>query len=213
MYYDYPIEQLARSSTTRFQMGFARLTMHLMPQLEDVALEPSTQGLKILAANEMALQAPCEIICQIHVRDVELRRPRVRLRYDTAVREPIMWVRAAVDARCAEQVLQDLIARNAEIEEVDWREPVTIVRAKAPPARLSAGVVSTRETHAGAEDVAESLPERTPGPGWRRCGVTDAARRPRLIVKASYLFAGSPATLSPRSVPAGLGLPERFTRS
>lgn len=136
MYYDYPIEQLARSSTTRFQMGFARLTMHLMPQLEDVALEPSTQGLKILAANEMALQAPCEIICQIHVRDVELRRPRVRLRYDTAVREPIMWVRAAVDARCAEQVLQDLIARNAEIEEVDWREPVTIVRAKAPLARL-----------------------------------------------------------------------------
>ena len=136
MYYDYPIEQLARSSTTRFQMGFARMTMHLMPQLEDVVLEPSTQGLKILGAHEMALEVPGEIIRQIHANDVELRRPRVRLRYDTAVREPIMWVRAAVDGRWAEPVVRDLIARNAEIEEVDWRQPVTIVRAKAPLARL-----------------------------------------------------------------------------
>ena len=44
MTYGYPIEQLARSMTTRFQMGFARMTMHLMPEIDGVCLEPSNQG-------------------------------------------------------------------------------------------------------------------------------------------------------------------------
>jgi hypothetical protein len=36
MDYRYPIEQLARDTRTSFQMGFAGMTMHLMPELEDV---------------------------------------------------------------------------------------------------------------------------------------------------------------------------------
>lgn len=41
MYRDYPLEQLARSISTRFQMGFARMTMHLLPEFKEVVLEPS----------------------------------------------------------------------------------------------------------------------------------------------------------------------------
>jgi len=132
MNYGYPIEQLARSAKTQFQMGFARMTVHLMPQFDDVAFEPSAQGLKILGASDLALAIPGEVIRQIHASDVELTEPRVRLMYDTAVREPVMWIRASVGDKYAEAVVQDLVARGAEIEEVDWMSSPPVIRAKAP---------------------------------------------------------------------------------
>ncbi|MBI4290117.1 MAG: hypothetical protein HY661_01400 [Betaproteobacteria bacterium] len=132
MYCDYPIEQLARSAKSRFQIGFARMTMRLLPQFDDVVLEPTVQGLKILGANELALATPGEVIRQIHKDDVELQEPRVRLRYDTTVQEPVMWVRAAMPCRYAEPAVQDLAARGSAIEEVDWMLSHPVVRAKAP---------------------------------------------------------------------------------
>ena len=132
MYYQYPIEQVARSARSRFQMGFARMTMHLLPEFEDIVLEPSAQGLKILGANELALATPGEAIRQIHQDDVELQEPRVRLLYDTMLREPVMWVRAAMPDQYAEPAVQDLVARGAEIEEVDWMLSLPVIRAKAP---------------------------------------------------------------------------------
>jgi hypothetical protein len=132
MYYDYPIEQLARSARSRFQMGFARITMHLLPEFKDIVLEPSEKGLKILGANELALATPGEVIRQIHKDDVDLQEPRVRLLYDTTVREPVMWVRAAMPYRYAESAVQDLIARGAEIEEIDWMLSRPVIGAKAP---------------------------------------------------------------------------------
>lgn len=132
MYYDYPIEQLACGANTRFQLGFARITMHLMPQFDDVVLEPSQAGLKIHGASEVALAIPREVIRQIHADEVELKAPQVRLLHDATVREPVMWVRAGVAYGYAEAVVQDLVARNAEIEEVDWMVPRPVVRAKAP---------------------------------------------------------------------------------
>ena len=92
----YPIEQLARSTETRFQMGFARMTMHLLPNFKEVALEPSTHGLRILASNESALVRPVEVIRQIHAQ-VEFGEPQVRLLYGRVVEEPVMWVRAATE--------------------------------------------------------------------------------------------------------------------
>jgi translation elongation factor EF-G len=43
-----------------------------------------------------------------------------------------MWVRAAMPYRYAESVVQDLVSRGADIEEVDWMLPDPVVRAKAP---------------------------------------------------------------------------------
>ena len=131
MYYDYPIEQLARSAKTRFQMGFARMTMHLMPRLDDVVLAPSAEGLKILAASEVALTVPAEVIRQIHADEVQIDTPRVRLFYDDGVREPVMWVRAAVPYDCAEAVVQELVRRGTRIEEVDWMRAQTVIRGRA----------------------------------------------------------------------------------
>jgi hypothetical protein len=123
MYYDYPIEQLARSATTQFQTGFARMTVHLIPEFHDAVLEPSAEGLKILGASEVALTMPGKIIRQIHADDVQLNEPRVRLVYDKELREPVMWARASVEYDYAEAVVQDLVGRGAEIREVDRQLP------------------------------------------------------------------------------------------
>lgn len=136
MYRDYPIEQLARSAKSRFQIGFARVTMRLLPHFDDIVLEPTVQGLKILGANELVLATPGEVIRQIHKDDVELQEPQVRLLYDTTVREPVMWVRTAMPYRYAEYAVQDLATRGSEIEEVDWMLSHPVVRAKAPLRRL-----------------------------------------------------------------------------
>ena len=131
MYHEYPIEQLARGTSTRFQMGFARMTMHLLPQFKEVVLEPSDDGLKILATNEAALVPPGEVIRQIHAADVKIEEPLVRLLYGEIVQEPVMWVRAASARTYTEAVIQDLVTRGADIEEVDWFAPLPVVRARA----------------------------------------------------------------------------------
>ena len=136
MYDEYPIEQLARGTSTRFQMGFARMTMHLLPQFKEVVLEPSDQGLKILATNEPALRPPAEVIRQIHAQEVRIEEPQVRLLYGTVVQEPVMWVRAASPRTYIEAVIQDLVTREAQIEEVDWMAPLPVVRARAPLRQL-----------------------------------------------------------------------------
>ena len=136
MYHAYPIEQLARGTSTRFQMGFARMTMHLLPQFKEVVLEPSVDGLKILATNETALAPPGKVIRQIHAHDVKIEEPQVRLLYGEVVQEPVMWLRATSARTCTEAVIQDLVTRGADIEEVDWFAPRPVVRAKAPLRQL-----------------------------------------------------------------------------
>jgi Elongation factor G C-terminus len=136
MYSEYPIEQLARRTSTRFQMGFARMTMHLLPTFKEVMLEPSEHGLRMLATNEAALAPPGEVIRQLHPDDVEIGEPQVRLLYGDPVQEPVMWVRASVARSYTEDVIQDLVTRGAEIEEVDWMAAQPVVRAKAPLRQL-----------------------------------------------------------------------------
>jgi hypothetical protein len=132
MHYEFPIEQLALSARTGFQTGFAKITVHLMPKFEDVILEPSAQGLKILGKSELALTPPAEVIRQIHADDVEIQGPRVRLLYGTTVREPVMWVHVRTSQKYAEAVVQDLITRDAAIDQVDWMPLQPVVLAKAP---------------------------------------------------------------------------------
>ncbi len=132
MHYEYPIKQLAQSARTRFQMGFAKMTMHLMPEFKDILLEPSERGLMIFGASEMALLLPGEVIRKIHEDEVTLEEPRVRLLHGTDVREPVMWVHARVGHKHAEAVVQELITRDAAIESVDWMLSKPSILATAP---------------------------------------------------------------------------------
>jgi hypothetical protein len=168
MYDEYPIEQLARSTSTRFQRGFARMTMHLLPRFEEAALEPSERGLKILATSEAALALPGEAIRQIYAEDVEIEEPQVRLLYGNVVQEPIMWVRAGTERNYIEAVIHDLVSRGAEIERVDWMAPLPVVLGRAPlrqllgyPQTLAALSQSTADVRMWLSHYAP-LP---PGPG------------------------------------------------
>jgi predicted membrane GTPase involved in stress response len=131
-YPEFPVRQLARGVGTRFQIGFARLTMRLLPEFKDVVLEASNNGLRLLAASETALALPEEILRQLYGKDVQFSEPEVRFARGPKVHEPIMSVRAAVSRPYTEPVLHELINRKAEIAEVDWLAPIPTIRAKAP---------------------------------------------------------------------------------
>lgn len=129
----YPIEQVARSAGTRFQTGFAHMTMQRMPAFEGTALEPEAQGLRILGINEMALVAPRDFIRRIHQHKVRLEQPRVRsLRYGQELREPVMCIRVSIDATYAEAAIHDLVARRSSIDCVNWLHDPVVIHAQAP---------------------------------------------------------------------------------
>jgi hypothetical protein len=163
-YPDYPIEQLARSKSTRFQMGFARMTVHLLPGLKDVVLEPTEDGLRILGATEMAFGRPEEVIRQMHGDDVQISGLEVRLIYGQPVQEPVMWVRAAVPRRYTEPALHDLIIRSARIEEVDWLAPAPLIRANAPLRRLLGFPKALAEISDGKAELLMGLSHYAPVP-------------------------------------------------
>lgn len=136
MNYEYPVELLAKSSRTRFQAGFAKMTTFLLPDLDDVLFEPSSEGLRILAATEAALELPTKLLREIHGDDLELGKPRARLIYGNDVREPVMSVRVSVEPTFAVAVIADLKRRGATLHEADRRKSPCIVRARAQLAAL-----------------------------------------------------------------------------
>jgi hypothetical protein len=168
MHLEYPLEQLARSKSTRFQHGFARMAMHLLPYFKDAVLEASDNGLVILAASELALAFPVEVLRQIYADDLLIDEPKVRLRYGIDVGEPVMGVRAAVPRASTEPVVHDLIGRGAEIEQVDWLAPSPVVTAKAPLRELLGYPAALSELCAAKPELEMWLSHyapMTPGPG------------------------------------------------
>lgn len=130
--YKYPLELVARSMQTRFQHGFARMAMHLLPRLDDVAYEPSSSGLKLLAEDESALATPAEILQQAYGDGVRLGPLRVRLLREAGqVKEPVMNVRVQSRRSDEQNVLDDLARRDAIIQEIDQQRAMCIVRAQA----------------------------------------------------------------------------------
>jgi translation elongation factor EF-G len=140
------------------------MTMHFLPEFKQAVLEPSADGLRILGTNEAALALPGEVIRQIHAEKVEFDEPQVRLLYGDPVQEPIMSVRVAADRAYTEDIVQDLVTRSAEIEEVDWVAPLPVVRAKAPLRQLLGYAQSLVAVAHNTADVRMSLSHYEPVP-------------------------------------------------
>jgi hypothetical protein len=164
MHYDHPIEVLARSTRTRFQLGFARRTVRLVPSFKDVVFEPSAEGLLVLAADEAALALPVEALRQMHGGEVEIGEPRVRFFVDGVVHEPVMWVRAAVDSGFVDAVARDLAARGAEMQEIDPTPARPVIKALAPLARLLGYPKAIAALTAGSADLVMWLSHYAPVP-------------------------------------------------
>jgi hypothetical protein len=145
MYFQYPLEALARKRSTLNQIDFAREARRLLPDSDDAMFEPHHRGLAIFAAHEDALEAPRRILHDVYGDFVEVRSPRVRLMPGEPAHEPVMHVRVTARREHDLAVLRELRNRGARILEECTRNRVFIVRAEATlasllglPARLEA---------------------------------------------------------------------------
>lgn len=136
MYFQYPLETLARSRGTLSQIDFAREAKRALLDSDDVLTEPLDRGLAIFAANEEALDEPRRVLQDLYGDHVELRHPKVRYMPGEPLQEPIIHVRITTRREFAPRVLQELRTRQARILEECARARIFIVRAEAPLAML-----------------------------------------------------------------------------
>ena len=136
MHFDMPIEQLVRRTDTHFQMGFATEARSRMPRAEEFTLQPSRDGLLVLARNEESLAPPVELLRETYGTRLDVRDPRVRLIGGVQVKEPIMHVRISLQVRFLDAVARAMLGRGAAPEEEYARGRHCVLRYEAPLADL-----------------------------------------------------------------------------
>ena len=136
MYFQYPLEILARRRRIHSQMEFALEAKSILRDMDDVLFEPMDRGLAIFAANEDALEDPIRILEKIYADEVEVRRPVVRCLPGEPVQQPMMYVRVSARREHAGAVLQTLRFREVKIIEEVIRRREVFVRGEAPLANL-----------------------------------------------------------------------------
>jgi hypothetical protein len=136
MYFQYPLETLARKRGTRSQAEFAAQAKRVLRDTDDVMFEPMDLGLAIFAANEDAIDGPVRILGEVYADEVVVRPPVVRLMPGDPVQQPIMYVRVRARREHAGVVMQKLRARGVVIAEETVRAREVIIRGEAPLAHL-----------------------------------------------------------------------------
>ena len=136
MYYQFPLQTLARSNDDRPQLDFARNAKLVLPESDEVFLEPFEDGLAIFAANEDALVPPRQLLEEVYGAAVEIRPPNVRLIAGEPMQEPVMNVRVRAQRCHIREVLHILRFRGVRIVEECLRPREFIVRGQAPMRNL-----------------------------------------------------------------------------
>ncbi len=129
---DMPIEQLVRRKDTRFQLGFGAEARARIPEKEEFALQPSRNGLLVLARNEESLAPPVDLLQEIYGSNVEVAAPRVRLIGGVQVKEPIMHVRISFEARYLDAIARAMLGRGTSPCEEYARGRYCVLRYEAP---------------------------------------------------------------------------------
>jgi hypothetical protein len=136
VYFQYPIESLARRRAAPDQLAFVREARRMLTPSDDLMFEPLDRGLAIYAAHEAALEAPRRILRDTYGDLVEVRKPKVRYMPGEPAHEPIMNVRISARREHALALITELKRRGARILEECTRSRGFIVRAEAPMAAL-----------------------------------------------------------------------------
>lgn len=132
MYFQLPLERMARRRDGDSQLDFAREALASLDETEDSRFEPTPRGLAMFAAHEDALERPVAVLQQRYGDAVEIRPPRVRCLPGHPLQQPVMALRVAVRREHSLAVLQELRQRGARIEEQCQRGRTFIFRARAP---------------------------------------------------------------------------------
>jgi hypothetical protein len=169
MYFQYPLESLARRRRSASQLDFARQAKNALPDTDELLAKPVTEGLALYAANEEALDEPARILRDIYGDFVELLPPRVRVIEGEPQQEPVMNVRIVGRLEHAARIETELRRRGAFIAEQCVRGRTFVARAEAPLARLL-GLRSSLESLCGGEAeptvrLVRYEPVESPGPG------------------------------------------------
>jgi len=170
MYYQYPLETLARRRRAASQADFARQARTALHDSDEVLARPVDAGLALFAAHEDALEEPARVLRQIYGDFVELSRPRVRTMPGEPAQEPIMAVRVTARAEHAGPIVGELRRRGTRILEECYRGRLFIARAEAPLARLLGLPNAVRGITGGTADPSIRLVRYAPieedfGPG------------------------------------------------
>jgi hypothetical protein len=133
---DMPIEQRVRRTDTRFQLGFGAQAREHIGESDEFALQPSSGGLLVLARNEESLIPPVDLLRELYGANLEVGPPRVRLLEGVQVKEPIMHVRIALEARFLDAVARAMLGRGAVAAQEYARGRHCVLRYEAPLADL-----------------------------------------------------------------------------
>jgi hypothetical protein len=136
MYYQYPLETLARARRVVSQMEFAQRARAALTDSDEVLARPRPGGLALFAANEEALERPVRVLREIYGDFVELRPSRARIIPGNPAQEPIMAVRVVGRVEHTGAIIAELRRRGTRIEEECVRGRTLILRAEAPLALL-----------------------------------------------------------------------------
>jgi len=132
MFYQLPLERLARHRGSRPQLDFAREALLALHESDDARYEATERGLEMYAAHEEALAQPVAVLHDRFGDLVDIRPPRVRCLPGHPLQQPVMALRVIVRREHSLAAIHELRARNARIEEECQRGRTVIIRARAP---------------------------------------------------------------------------------
>lgn len=132
MYFQLPLERMARLRAGSSQFDFAREALAILDETDDSRFEPTPRGLAMFAANEDALERPVAVLQHRFGDAVDIRPPRVRCLPGHPLQQPVMALRVAVPREHSLAVLQELRQRDVRIDEECQRGRTFIYRGRAP---------------------------------------------------------------------------------
>ena len=133
MYFQYPLETIARRPGLASQLDFAtEARRRLPPDSDETLYEPHDHGLVILAADETALCAPVGILRDAYGDFVQVSGPKVRYLPGRPPHLPVMHVRVSMPNRYELRVVAELRRRGVRMLERCERSGTFTLRAEAP---------------------------------------------------------------------------------
>jgi len=136
MYYQYPLETLARGRRVESQIEFAQRAQAAITDSDELLARPRPAGLALFSANEQVLEQPVRILLDIYGDAVELRPSRARIIPGNPAQQPIMAVRVVARVEHTGAIIAELRQRGTRIQEECVRGRTVILRAEAPLALL-----------------------------------------------------------------------------
>lgn len=158
MHPDFPIEQMVhgKDSTTRSQLKQELWRLQRDPA-EDVLYVAATDGLRVLARTENALQLAVASLCQRFGAALGADVPSVRYIFGTQVLEPYMEVELRGPGSHLDLVQKEVESRRGRVYGVDHSESAFLLRAQAPLAHLLGCAATLHESTSGSVTLSMRL--------------------------------------------------------